>query len=56
MIIMIAEAIEILTKMLIEESFKNKGKDEETKVVMTKVELYQFCIKLLKLIEREMED
>lgn len=50
---LLEEAIEILTKMMIEDSFKDKAKNKESKVVMSKVELYKFCIKLLKLIQQE---
>lgn len=44
------EAIEILTKLLIKEHMTNKG--NQKKYVLTKLELYQFCIKLLKTINR----
>lgn len=45
---MIEDSIEILTRMFIEEHFK--GTDKQ-KYVINKQELYQFCIKLLKVLE-----
>ena len=50
------EAIELLTKMMIEEDFKNKKNKKDLKIVISRVDLYKLCIKLLKLIKREMED
>lgn len=44
------EAIEILTKMVIEEHIKNRDKDEIIKI--TKKDLIRFCIKLLKIVEK----
>lgn len=44
---MLEEVIEILTKQMIEEHFK--GNDTK-KYIITKQELYRFCIKLIKLI------
>ena len=41
------DTIEILTKQMIEEHFNNK---DNTKYVITKQELYKFCIKLIKTI------
>lgn len=43
------DTIEILTKQMLEEHFLNKDK---TKYVITKEDLYKFCIKLIKLIDR----
>lgn len=43
-----SDAIEILTKMLIEENFKNKTKKY---IKMTKEDLIKFSIKLIKEIE-----
>ena len=42
------EAIEELTKLKIKEHFKK----EDKKITLTKEELIQFCINLLKLIEK----
>lgn len=50
------EAIELLTKMMIEEDFKNKKNKKDLKIVISRVDLYKLCIKLLKLIKREMDD
>ena len=54
---MLDEAIELLTKQMLKEAFENKDGNKETILVMSKVELYKFCIKLVKLIKRinEME-
>lgn len=43
------DTIEILTKQMIKENFQNKGAKEE-KYILTKQELYEFSIRLLKLI------
>lgn len=43
-------AIEELTRLLIEEDFKNK--DKELYLKMSKKDLISFCIKLVKTIER----
>lgn len=43
-------AIEELTRILIEEDFRNKG--NEINLKMTKKDLISFCIKLVKTIER----
>lgn len=45
---MLEETIELLTKQMIKDTFEN-GK---TKITMEKVDLYKFCIKLVKLILR----
>ena len=50
------EAIELLTKMMIEEDVKNKKNKKDLKIVISRVDLYKLCIKLLKLIKREMDD
>ena len=44
---MLDDVVEILTKQMIEEHFNNVDKQ---KYVITKQELYKFCIKLIKLI------
>lgn len=44
---MINEAIEILTKMMITEKFKNSKKSKK----INKIDLYVFSIKLLKIIK-----
>lgn len=50
------EAIELLTKMLIEETFKNKKQNKQGYAKITKVELYKFCIDLLNLIKKIEDD
>lgn len=45
---MLEDAIELLTKQMLKEHFENK----ETIITMTKTELYQFCIKLVKLLKK----
>ena len=47
--IMLDDAIEIITKMMIEEHLKIKS---SKKYVITKTDLYKFCIKLLKTIKK----
>lgn len=44
------DAIEILTKMLIKEDIENKNNNK--KYVINKIDLYKFCIKLLKVIKK----
>ena len=46
------EAIELLTKMLIEENFKNKKENKTGYAKITKVDLYRLCIDLLNLIKK----
>lgn len=46
---MVEDSIEILTKQMIEEHF---NKSELQKYVITKNDLYRFCIKLLKVINK----
>lgn len=53
---MLDDAIELLTKMMIQEDFENKKKKQEPMITMSKTDLYKFCVKLLKLIKNEMED
>lgn len=45
------DAIDVLTKMMIKDSFKEIKNNEILKVKMTKIDLYNFCIKLLKIIK-----
>ena len=49
------EAIEILTEMMIKDAFEDKKCNKTTKTMLTKTELYKFCIKLLKLVKIEKE-
>ena len=50
------EAISLLTKMLIEENFKNKKENKTGYAKITKVELYKLCIDLLNLIKKVEDD
>ena len=50
------ESIELLTKMLIEENFKNKKENKVGYAKITKVDLYRFCIDLLNLIKKIEDD
>ncbi len=47
---MLDDTIETLTEQLIEENFKNKGKEID-KYVISKEDLYKFCIKLIKVVK-----
>lgn len=49
---MLDDAIEILTKLLIKTDLNDRKTNHKEMVTMTKVELYQFCIKLLKEIQK----
>lgn len=51
---MLDEAIELLTKQMIENDFKDKSSESHKIVKLTKTQLYQFCIRLVKII-REVE-
>ena len=55
---MLDEAIELLTKQMIEDVFEHKKDSNIQRIVMTKADLYKFCINLVKLLKRieEMED
>lgn len=46
--------IEILTKQMIKDNFQNKGAKEE-KYILTKQELYEFSIRLIKLVKEAEE-
>lgn len=51
---MLNDTIEILTKQMIENDFKDKSSKTHKIVKLTKTQLYQFCIRLVKII-REVE-
>lgn len=56
---MLDEVIELLTKQMLQDVFKDKQTNNNNVLItMTKAELYRFCIKLIKLIQRveRMED
>ena len=49
---MLDETIEVLTELMIKEDFKNKKENKVTFIHIKKIDLYRFCIKLIKLIQR----
>lgn len=49
---MLEDTIEELTKQMIEEFCKSKQEGKTKYAKITKVDLYKFCIKLIKLIKR----
>ncbi len=51
---MLDETIELLTEQMIESDFEDKKDNNITEIKITKTQLYQFCIRLVKLI-REVE-
>ena len=52
------DTIELLTKQMLEDVFKDKNENKQELITMSKVDLYKLCIKLIKLIQRveKMED
>ena len=52
------DTIEILTKQMLEDVFKDKKENKEKLITMSKADLYKFCIRLVKLIQQveNMED
>lgn len=46
------DTIELLTKQMLEDVFKDKKENKEKLITMSKADLYKFCIKLVKLIQR----
>lgn len=52
------DTIELLTKQMLEDVFKDKKENKEKLITMSKADLYKFCIKLVKLIQQieKMED
>lgn len=52
------DTIELLTKQMLEDVFKDKKENKQELITMSKVDLYKFCIKLIKLIQQveKMED
>ncbi len=49
---MLDDTIELLTKQMIEQEFKDRELDKIQMIKMSKVDLYQFSIKLVKLIQK----
>lgn len=52
---MLDETIEVLTEQMIKDNFINHGNKEE-KFIISKQDLYEFCIKLVKVIEGVYQD
>ena len=52
------DTIELLTKQMLEDVFKDKKENKKELITMSKTDLYKFCIKLVKLIHQveKMED
>lgn len=55
---MLDDTIELLTRQMLKDVFKDKKENEEKLITMSKASLYKFCIKLVKLIQQveSMED
>lgn len=47
---MLEETLQVLTEQMIKNNFQNKINDEK-KYIITKQELYEFSIKLIKLVK-----
>ncbi len=52
------DTIELLTKQILEDVFKDKKENKQELITMSKADLYKFCIRLVKLIQQveNMED
>ena len=52
------DTIELLTKQMLEDVFKDKKDNKKELITMSKTDLYKFCIRLVKLIQQveNMED
>ena len=46
------DTIELLTKQMLEDVFKDKKENKKELITMSKTDLYKFCIRLVKLIQR----
>ncbi len=46
------DTIELLTKQMLEDVFKDKKENKKEMITMSKADLYKFCIDLVKLIKR----
>lgn len=55
---MLDEAIDLLTRQMLEDVFDDKKNKKMQVITMSKADLYRFCIKLVKLIQQieNMED
>ena len=48
----LGDTIELLTKQMLEDVFKDKKEHKKEMITMSKADLYKFCIDLVKLIQR----
>lgn len=57
-LVILDDTIELLTKQMLEDVFKDKKENKKEMITMSKADLYKFCINLIKLIQRveNMED
>lgn len=46
------DTIELLTKQMLEDVFKDKKENKQELITMSKADLYKFCIRLVKLIQQ----
>ena len=49
---MLEETIDLLTRQMLEDVFNDKKNKQKQMITMNKADLYKFCIKLVKLIQR----
>jgi hypothetical protein len=49
---MLNETIDLLTRQMLEDVFKDKKENKKELITMSKTDLYKFCIKLVKLIQK----
>lgn len=49
---MLDEAIDLLTRQMLEDVFNDKKNNKTQMITMSKTDLYKFCIKLVKLIQQ----
>ncbi len=49
---MLDEAIDLLTRQMLEDVFNDKKNNKKQMITMSKTDLYRFCIKLVKLIQQ----
>jgi hypothetical protein len=49
---MLDETIDLLTRQMLEDVFNDKKNKQKQMIIMSKADLYKFCIKLVKLIQR----
>ena len=46
------DTIELITKQMLEDVFKDKKDNKKELITMSKTDLYKFCIRLVKLIQQ----